>query len=365
MSTDSPHGGRDSDLIPLAWDSALEKHADIQRANNRRRATIESHQYRLSLFIEWLTPKALLEPEEDEGPRICKTTELKRHHIQDYKLKRSNEVAKTTLKTQMDTIRVFFRNLESYGALPDGMHQFAESPNLEDGEGQRSQHLPTERGNQIRDHLRKYAWASERHIFHEVIWSTGMRIGAAHGIDVDDIDFDENLIRLRHRPDQGTTLKNGKVGERTVTIHGTVVDAIEDFLERPDRPDNVEDEYGRTPLFCNEDGTGRRHKQYLRDLCYSVTRPCMTEDGCPYEDRDPNTCSAAQSKSKAYGCPASMAPHALRSGALTRMMENDIPPWAISRRVDCSEKVLEEHYVELDEDEKAEVLRDYFEDDYQ
>lgn len=50
---------------------------------------------------------------------------------------------------------------------------------------------------------------------------------------------------------------------------------------------------------------------------------------------------------------------------LTRMLRNEVPPWAVSRRVDCFEAVLEDHYNEMDEDEKADVLRDYFDDEYE
>ena len=365
-------GRDDDDIIPLEWDEAIDKHIEMMRADDASRATLQSHRYRLGRFVDWLTPKPLLDDEEreehDEGPGIEETTELRRKHLQDFKIKRSNEVKKTTVKTEMDTIRVFLRNLEGYGALHTGMHEFAQSPDLQDGEGQRSDHLPTERGNQIRDYLRKYEWGSERHVLFELLWSTGMRLGAAHSIDVEDIDFDDQLIRLKHRPKTNTTLKNKNGGQRTVTIHDTVADAIEDYLNRPDRPDNVEiefeDEENRTPLFCTEDGNGRRCKQFLRELTYAMTRPCITEGGCPH-DRDPDECPAAQSKNESYNCPSSKATHALRSGALTRMMENEIPPWAISRRVDCSEDVLEQHYVELDDDEKADVLRDYFEDDYE
>lgn len=356
--------GSDDDPIPLEWDEALDKHVEMMRADDAAEATIRSHRSRLNQFLDWLTPHPALEEDEDEGPLIETTTELTRRHLQDYKLKRSQEVKKVTLKTQLDTIRVFLRNLESYGALPEGMHQFVQSPTLEGDEGQRSDHLPVDRGNTIRDHLRKYEWASERHVLYELIWSSGMRLGAAHSLDVDDFNFEDNIVRIRHRPEQGTTLKNKGRGERTVSLHPTVSEVVQDFLDRPDRPDEVEDGYGRTPLFCKEDGIGRRHKQYLRDLMYSVTRPCMTEDGCPHDDFEPETCPAAQSKNSAYECPSSKATHAVRSGALTRMLKNDVPPWVVSDRVDCSEDVLEEHYNEMSEDEKAEKRRDYFDEEY-
>lgn len=363
MSTDSPTD-RD-DLIPLTWNEALEKHLEMMAANGRAEATIRSHKSRLGRYIDWLTPSPLLKEDEDEGPLIEKTTELQRHHAQDYKLRRAQEVKKITVKTQMDTIRAFYRNLENYGALSKGMHQFVESPSLEGDEGQRSNQIPAERGNTIRDHLRKYRWASEAHVVFELLWSSAIRLGGAHGIDVCDLDLENDRVRLRHRPETGTTLKNQERGERIVSLHPTVSEAIQDFLDRPDRPENAEDEYGRVPLFCNHDGTKRRCKQYLRSLIYSVTRPCKTEQGCPHDGIDPDECPAARSKNEAFRCPSSEASHALRSGAITRMRKEGVPRSIISDRVDASEEVIDRHYDEMTQAEKAEQRRDYFEDEYE
>jgi len=356
------------DIIPLEWGEAYEKHIEMMHADGMAQSTIRTHKSIIGLFVDWLTPKPGLTEEErkdEPGPNIEKTTELRRQHLQDYKLKRSREVKTITVSNQMDRVRVFLRNLERYGALPEGMHEFAISPDVEEEEERRSDWLEIERGNAIRDYLRKYEWGSEEHVYFELIWSSGMRLGAVQGLDVDDLELESGKIALRHRPETGTTLKNKHGGERKVTITETVTEAIEDFLARPDRPNEVKDEHGREPLFCNEDGTGRRGKQYLRDLMYSLTRPGQTEGGgCPH-DKDPETCQAAQAKNSSYQCPSSKAPHAVRSGALTRMLKNDVPPWAVSRRVDCSEEVLEKHYNEMSEDEKADRLRDYFDDEYE
>jgi len=348
------------ELIGLDWNEALERHVAVKKSEDASPATIRSHKSRLGIFIDWVKPNPVMTPEEDEGPRIKTTDQLHRRHLQDYRLKRADEVKKKTLKTQMDTLRVFLRNMEDYGAVREGLHQHVRSPSLKGDEGQRSDHLPIERGEAILDHLRRYEWASDEHIIHELEWGCAMRIGDAHSIDEEDIHLDENYIVLEHRPETGTRLKNEYDGERTVAITDTIADAIQDYLNHPERPD-VTDEYDRNPLFVS--GEGRLCKQTIRGRTYCLTRPCMTEDGCPH-DRNPDECRAARNKNYGYECPSSKSPHALRSGGLTRMRDNGIPPWLISERVDASEEVIERHYNEMTEEDKMEVRRQYFDDEY-
>lgn len=182
-----------------------------------------------------------------------------------------------------------------------------------------------------------------------------------------DVDFSQGQIQLRHRPDTGTTLKNGtgmgsEGGERNVIVSEAVLDAISDWIANPDRADDPVDEHGRVPLFPTEDGDGRRGKQFIRDLTYAMTRPCKYGAGCPH-DRDPNECPAAQSKNKAYACPSSTSPHPVRKGAITRMLDNDVPKRIVSHEVDASEEVIDKHYDDGDHDERAEIRREYLERD--
>jgi hypothetical protein len=46
------------------------------------------------------------------------------------------------------------------------------------------------------------------------------------------------------------------------------------------------------------------------------------------------------------------------------MRENEVPPWIISERVDASEEVIEAHYNEMTEEDKMELRRQYFDEEY-
>lgn len=373
------------ELIPIPWRAnldpegipdknkdkdALTYHLDKIESDGKAEATIDSHERRLNRFLDWLCPNPILTEEENatrRGPDIRHTGELTSRHIKDWEIERSSDIAPTTMKTECDTVRVFLRNLEGYGALPQGFHRYVDGPSLSEDEERRENAIDVDRGHQITEYLRKYEWGSERHVFWELIWTTSMRIGGAHSIDVPDIDFETGQIRLRHRPESGTTLKNGsgmdeEGGERNVIVSQTVLDAIEDWFDHADRPDDPIAEGDRIPLFPNDDGTKRRCKQFLRDLCYAMTRPCACGEGCPH-DKDPNTCEAAQSKNKAYACPSSTTPHPVRAGAITRMLDNNVPKRIVSDEVDASEGVIDKHYDEGGEDHRAEIRREYLERD--
>ena len=114
------------DLIPLEWDEAIDEHIELMEENDTPNVVLQSRRYRLRRFVGWLT-------DEKCSPGIEKSIELRPEHLQDYKNERSNEVKKTTVKTEMDTIRIFLRSLEKYGALPSGMHEHAEYPDFGGG----------------------------------------------------------------------------------------------------------------------------------------------------------------------------------------------------------------------------------------
>ncbi|MFP9062323.1 tyrosine-type recombinase/integrase [Natrialbaceae archaeon A-chndr2] len=346
---------QDDEPIPMTMADAFDKHIEICEAEDYAQDTIYAHRSRLGMFLDWLDDKTSVE----------ETTDLNRRHLQDYRIHRKKSVGKVTLKSDMDTIRVFIRNMEDYDAIRPGLHEYVRSPSLQGDEGQRSDHLTIERGEQIQENLRKYQWASVQHVLFELLWNTGMRIGAAHSLDEDDFLKEKKALRLRHRPESGTTLKNGERGERVVAIADVVADVIQDYLDSPERPDDPVDEYGRAPLFASPSGGGGRyHKNTLRNYVYAVTRPCVTEGGCPHEDYDPDLCEAAQNNNDACKCPSSKAPHALRSGALTRQIKNEVPESLISDRADVSVEVLKAHYAELSEEEQMELRRKWFDEEY-
>jgi len=64
-------------------------------------------------------------------------------------------------------------------------------------------------------------------------------------IDLNDYHPDEQYLNVRHRPDQGTAIKNKEDGERLVALSDQLCELLNDWIadKRPD----VTDDQGRKP----------------------------------------------------------------------------------------------------------------------
>lgn len=92
-------------------------------------------------------------------------------------------------------------------------------------------------------------------------------MGTTVALDFEDYLQGRNQIKVRHRPDTGTPLKNGKEAERMVNISGDVAEVLNDYIKLP-RAD-VTDDYGREPLFTTRCGRLFQQAQARR---YSMFR---------------------------------------------------------------------------------------------
>lgn len=58
-------------------------------------------------------------------------------------------------------------------------------------------------------------------------------------------------------------------------------------------------------------------------------------------------------------CPDSVAPHAIRRGAITHYLAEDTPAKVVSDRMNVSQDVIDEHYDHRSEREKMEQRREF------
>lgn len=172
-------------------------------------------------------------------------------------------------------------------------------------------------------------------------------------MDVDDYDADEQYVKVRHRPDTETPIKNKGDGERLVALSDDICELLDDWLNNK-RPD-VTDDHGREPLLASREG--RLQKTTLRMYVYRWTRPCAHGEECPH-DRDPDDCEATV-RDAASKCPSSVSPHAIRRGSITHSLNSDMPDRVVSDRANVSPKVIEQHYDRRTEQERMEQRRDY------
>lgn len=333
-------------LEPIEPDHALKLYL-ADRENSVTQATIYSHRSRLGHFIRWCNEEV-----------IENLNELSGRQLHEFRIWRrvEGDLAPATEKTQMDTLRVFIKWLESIDGVEPDLHAKVLSPTLTGNDNIRSVMLDSERAEQILSYLRTYEYASRPHVALELMWHTMMRVGAVHALDCGDYDRTNQALEVIHRPGTGTPLKNGETGERFVALSEDVCEVLDDWIEH--RRPAVTDEHGREPLVTTPEG--RAHTTTLRGDCYRYTRPCILTRECPH-GRDINECSAADYDG-ASECPSSVSPHALRRGGITHALSNDWPMKAVGDRANVSETVLEIHYDSRSEEEKMEQRREYLDD---
>lgn len=332
-------------LEPIDPETALELYL-TDRDNEVTQATLYSHRSRLGHFVRWCDEKG-----------ITNLNELTGRQLYEYRLWRRNDgnLEPVTEKTQIDTLRVFIRWLEQVDGVEPDLSTKVKSPSLDAGDNIRDVMLTSERADVILDYLWQFEYATLPHVTLVLLWHSMMRVGAVHALDLQDYHSSEQYLEVRHRPHQGTPLKNKSEGERLVAISDNVQELLDDWIDKK-RPE-VTDEFDREPLLTTLQG--RAHRSTLRDYVYRFTRPCVCESTCPH-DRNPDSCEAMH-RDLASKCPSSVSPHAIRRGSITHSLISDMPGKVVSDRADVSESVIDKHYDQRTERERMEQRRSYLE----
>lgn len=264
---------------------------------------------------------------------------------------------KITINSQMAKIRRFLRWCETINVVTPGLPETVDFIRIVDEEDVRHEVLDPEKAQTIQRHLNKWQYATRDHVTWILKLEFGARTGDIRCVDIEDLELEGNhpYLQLRHRPDRGTRLKNGKQSERTIALSPEACRVLVDYLEC--NRIEVVDEYGRRPLLTTTNG--RISKSTIRSYSYKWTRPCKIGLGCPH-GKDDDKCPAAGSKG-AHKCPSSQSSHCARKGYLTYELNSGVDPVHLSGRCDVSEEVLSKHYDMRSEQEQMFVRRRAFE----
>lgn len=333
-------------LEPLTPGQAKEMFLAERRGQVAAR-TVEADDYRLRHFITWM--------EDNEHDNLNDLTGRMLHEFRLWR-KEDGDLKKVSLRTQLKSLRVFIRWCESIDAVEDGLHEKILLPTPSNEEERREETLRAGQAEDVLQYLRRFEYASRTHALVELLWHTGLRIGAVYSLDLDDYDPEEERLQLNHRPKTDTALKNGRESERMIALSRYVCEVLDDWIDH-NRPD-VPDDHGREPLFSSEQG--RLAITTMRERVYAVTRPCYYGSHCPH-DRRKQDCEATK-----YGyrskCPSSVSPHSIRRGSITHFLTEDVPEKVVSDRMDVGQDVLDKHYDKRDEEVKVEQRRGYLDD---
>jgi len=316
-----------------------------KRESDSTEETVGSYRRRLDQFCTWCEQESCL----------LNLNDLRGRHLQEYWEWRRPDLGDTAMKNEFGTIKKFLEFGVAVEAVEPFMPDVAQQlkPTLSKSEEASSVRIETQRAERILSHLEKFEYATRNHVIMMLTWSTAARISGLRSVDVDDIRHDLDSIEFKHRPDQGTGLKNKTKSNRHNSLTDRELEILEDYT-RVHR-ERKTDEYGREPLLTTNQG--RISKSYLRMLVYRLTHPCIYTD-CPHE-RDPDDCEALEHGHESL-CPSAVSPHAVRTGAITRMRNEGAPIHMVAERVDATPETLRAHYDYSDDENRMQHRRDVF-----
>jgi site-specific recombinase XerD len=333
------------ELEPITPERAKEMYLDA-RKHEVSESTLSGYHYRLKHFIRWCDEKG-----------IDNMNDLTGRKLQEFRTWRRDDgdLKPVTLEGNLDALRVFIRWCESFNAVPEGLHEKIIMPTLSKEDEQSESILTAEEAEPVLEYLRRFEYASRSHTILELLWHTGMRLGAIQSLDRDDYDDEKEVLTVHHRPERGTPLKNGHEGERHVALSADVCSVLDAYIEH-NRHD-VTDEEGREPLLTTS--RGRMVGSSIRDTVYEVTRPCYYAGDCP-KGRDPDECEGTHYDGYSK-CPLNVSPHAIRRGSITHHLSEDVPEKVVSDRMNVGQDVLDKHYDKRSAEQKVEQRRGYLE----
>ncbi len=304
----------------------------------------------LGFFVRWCDAKGIDNMNDLTGDDLADYRVWRREESSD----RVETLSPKTEESQQKITRKFMEYCESFNAVRPGLHEYVLVPTLDKDDEVRDEILNSETAKEILAWLRKYEYGGIQHVVWLLLAACGARTGGIHSLDLDDYVHDDDgaYLKFRHRPESGTSLKNGKEGNRNVDVSESVSEVLDDYIKdnRKDRTDG----FGREPLLTTSHG--RLAKSTIRNYVYAWTRPCAIGRECPY-GRNPDDCDAARRNNWAFKCPDSLSCHPVRKGYITAELKAGVPKVILSERCDVSEDVLDKHYDFRTQAEKMEARR--------
>jgi site-specific recombinase XerD len=165
-------------LEPIEPEAALELYLKDKKQQSAQ-STIRSHKSRLGHFTDWC--------HEESINNMNGLSARKLHEFRIWRRSDPRDPNNVTMKTQLDTLRVFIRWCESIDAVPEGLAEKILSPDLDKHENEKDELLDPEVGDEILEHLQKYRYGTREHVVFVLIWRCLLRRGGMATIDTGDV----------------------------------------------------------------------------------------------------------------------------------------------------------------------------------
>lgn len=315
------------------------------KRRNVKQSTYRAYKYPTRHFIEYC-----------EAEQVQTIGNVNSYLMESWVQKREAEdIAPATAQQSVKQVRVFIKWCQNAGLIEPGVYDRTRVPDVDPSDQVSHKTVPEHQADQILDYLATYEYGTRQHVVFQLMWQTAARCSGILALDVDDLDRDDEgpTLDFVNRKSKGTALKNGEKSERLIYLSDSVNDLLEEYISM--RRPNIEDKYGRNPLFCTDHGRLSRQRIYKDVVAF--TRPCVYSGRCP-ENKDIDTCEFTKKK-RAMSCPVNTSPHPVRRGAITAHLNKGWKKEALSERVDVSVEVLEKHYDARTKEDALERRREY------
>lgn len=312
--------------------------------------TLRDYETRLRQFVEW---------SEDEADEIETIGDVTGFHLEQFKLYRQGQdLAPTTMKGQMATLKKFLEYAASIEAVDEWLPHKVNIPKLDQSEETNDVLLDAEDAKAAIEYYRDSPtqYATHPHVALELCWYTGARLGAIRSLDMEDYKADDQILWFHHRPP--TVLKKKEQGERPVGLPEEVCEVLDAFIEyeRFHKRDND----GRRPLLSARQG--RPSNGTIQGWVYRATIPC-NHSPCPH-GKTRETCSWT-TRQTASRCPSSRSPHQVRTGSITWQLNRGLSWEGVGERVNSDPDTLRRYYDKASDLERLEERRRSFIEDLQ
>jgi site-specific recombinase XerD len=334
----------DDSLQPLSPEEGVEMYINSRR-DELGTETRRKQETRLNAFVQWC-----------DKHDLDNLNDLSGRDLQRYRQWRKNgdgegygAIKNVTLRSNLSTLRVFLEFCTNIDGVEKGMRERVMLPEVNDGA--KDTKIPEERMHDILDKLERFEYASRRHVIVVLMWHGALRIGSIRALDVDDFEKEAACLKIRHRPETDTPLKNQTGAERDLALGEFHTQVVEDYIE--ENRVEVKDKHGRRPLITSKQG--RLTRGPYRTSVYQVSLPCWTGD-CPH-GKERASCEWTE-RDKLSNCPSSRSPHDVRRSSISYHLKEGTPPEVVSERVDASLDVIDKHYDKRSEREKMRTRKD-------
>lgn len=192
-----------------------------ERKSEVSQSSWRNYKYPLEEFIEFC-----------EERDIESMSEVNGYELKKFKRKRREDgIKEVTLKNNLSTLRTFLRWCAEVQAVEPGIDELVQLPDFDSDQYSNDDFLTLEHIEGVLDYLHKFEYASMKHVSFQLMGHTCIRMGTLQSFDLEDWFPESDQLRVRHRPDTGTPLKNGAEAERLINISSDTAEVVKDYID--------------------------------------------------------------------------------------------------------------------------------------